>query len=399
MKELKVIRGGRKNSALDNQKKIMIFMRAIIILLIILIVLFIAAKFLSDNPHVNSESREKTAIDYIYEVDSDTVIDMREWKDELVILTDSYVAYVTRSGNLITRNAHKYSSPAMEIAGDKILLYDIGSTSYRMENNKGIAFYANTERPIIDASFARCGVYVFAEKGESSICSVNVYNKKNEQINSWNCEEYITSVVLSRDGKYTAYAGVSGNGAVLESDIYFASVSKGVLYEPIPFDSAVYELNYIKKDTVTVFGQGVYAIAEPDGRTNITTQLAVTENKFCYDPAGGTTAILFAKYGNENACTLQVYGGSGRLKFERTVKGNISSISCSGKYTAVSKGKSVEIFNASGRPAGSITLSDSARRVEIGGSFIYLLTSRGISIHGVNSNTELLIPEYENTAP
>ena len=67
------------------------------------------------------------------------------------------------------------------------------------------------------------------------------------------------------------------------------------------------------------------------------------------------------------------------------------------KYTAVAKGKSVDIFNASGKPAGSIILSDSARRVEIGGSFIYLLTSRGVSIHGVNANTQLLIPEMETT--
>ena len=370
-------------------------MRAVIIVLIVLIVLFLTAKLISDNPHINSESREKTAINYIYEVDSDTVIDMKEWKDELVVLTDSYVAYVSRSGRLITRNAHKFSAPAMEIAGDNILLYDIGNTSYRLENNKGVSGFYNTERPIIDVSYARCGIYAFAEKGEATVCSVNIYNKKNEQINSWACDEYITSVSLSRDGKYVAYAGVNGIGAVLSSNIYFAGITKGVLYDPIPFDTAVYELNYIKKDTVTVFGHGVFATADPKGRTDISKQTAVEESKFCYEPAGGATAILFAKYGNQNLCTLQVFGANVKLRYERTVSGNINSISCSGKYTAVAKGKSVEIFNSSGRPSGSITLSDSAKRVEIGGSFIYLLTSRGISIHSVTANTELLIPEID----
>lgn len=398
MKDYRMIKGGRRSSSVENQKKIMVFMRAIIILLIILIVLFVLAKFLSDNPHVNSESREKAAIDYIYEVDSDTVIDMREWKDELVILTDSYVAYVSRSGTLIARNAHKYSSPAMEIAGDHILLYDIGSTNFRLENNKGIAYFSTTARPIIDASYARCGIYVFAEKGESSVSSINVYNAKNEQIGEWNCDEYVTCVALSRNGKNVAYAGVNGSDAILSSNIYFASVSKGVENDPIPLlDRTVYELNYIKKDTVTVFGQGVFCLADPNGTTPIESGLGVTENKFCYDPNGGATALLFAKYGNENSCTLKVYGSCGKLKFDRIVTGSINSISCSGKYTAVAKGKSVDIFNASGKPAGSIILSDSARRVEIGGSFIYLLTSRGVSIHGVNANTQLLIPEMETT--
>lgn len=392
MRDLRVINGGKKTSVLDNQKKIMVFLRAIIILLIILLVLFVAAKFLSDEKHVNSEDRTPTAIDYIYEVDSDTVIDMREWKDELVVLTDSYVAYVSRSGTLVARNAHKYSSPAMEISGDKILLYDIGSTSYRMENNKGIVFFTNTERPIIDASFAANGTYVFAEKGESAVCSVDLYNKKNEKTASWNCDEYITSVSMSRDGRSIAYSGVSGHDAVLSSEIYFVSVRDGSICAQIPFDCPVYEINHIKKDQVSVFGPGVFATADPAGRTDLASNPAVTENKYCFDPSGGTTALLLAKYGNENICSLQVFNTNGKIRYERTINGNVNSLSCSGRYTAVAKDKSVEIFNSSGKPSGAITLSDSAHRVEIGGSFLYLLTSRGISIHSVNANTELQIP-------
>ncbi|MBR1810484.1 MAG: hypothetical protein IJ766_02390 [Clostridia bacterium] len=397
MSDFKVIKGGKKNSAAEGQRKILITLRAIMILLIILMILFVVARVISDNPNIQTSVKSETAGDYLLSVNADSVVDMQEWNGNFIVLTNSAIHYVSKSGSLLGKNTHKYSSPAIAVAGDDVMMYDIGATSYRIETTKGVQYEGKTDQPIIDGDYSKKGVYAFSTKGDDVLSTLVVYTAKHDKLFEWKCaDQYINTVALSRDGNRVAVAAANSENAALYSKLYIFSTSSQEPLAQYDFDSMIYELHYVKRNTVSVFGQGIFSLVNNKGRADIYTLSAVQENRFSYDASSGNTAILLSKYGNENSYELQVFDDDGSLLLSKQINKNVNWISCSGRYAAVAYESSVEVFNYSGETVGTLSLNDNTERIDLSNSLIYLLSSGGVSLHSATVHTEIKnpVPEY-----
>lgn len=396
MDDFEVLDGGKNHSSIQRQKKVLSVLRVLMIVLIFLLVLFVFARLLSNN----GESQELTAAggNYIYEISGDAVLDMQSCNGGLAILTSNAVIYVNRSGSAAYYNAHTYSSPAICVSGDRVLLYDRGGTAYRIENEGGTLLESKTEQPIITAAFGAKGNYALSVKSDTAQSSLLVYNRKYELTFQWQCaSEYIIGVDLSPNGKSAAAAVMSASNAALYSRVHLFDLSADSALASYDFEDALFSVQYVSNSRVAVLGESVLSYVTETERTDALTYSSVSNRRFSLDAASGQATILLAKYGNDSSGELTSFNAAGEAEMTLNLSEAVTWLSATSRYVAIALDGRVEIYNMDGKMVGSVVSDEAAERILIDGTSIYILSANGISVYGVTAHITIETTVPENT--
>lgn len=320
---------------------------------------------------------------YPYDIDAYSVEDIRINNSNLHILTDTKTTVLNQTAKEILPQEHPYSDPAMKIKESKIIVYDLGSASYRLQNGAEITHEAEASGRITAAAIGKSGNYALGTYGTSTQSVLTVCNSKNEEIFIWNFKtERITDISLSDNGKYAAVTVIDAENGKINSSLYvfnFKSEEYISLFEYK--DTTLVKVDYVKGNNILVLGNNIrsYIKNNTDRTDDISFGADILYNSCVTDR--GRNAVVLSRYGSSSLSKLTVYSNKNKKQFEVKFDKEMKWVDCDEKYTAVLFEHEVRTYDKKGKQIGSLSFTGEPVRVAVDGSKTYVLTTSGLQCY------------------
>lgn len=366
-----------------NGPKLSSFAYGIIIVLILMIVYAVSdlatgGFIYTVNGKFQSLFTRGTADEFSVEINANSVYGFERCGNGFMLLTENGVSFVDKNGTLSSSQQLVYSSPASDINGNKMVLYDRGNTSYTLMRNSSIYSQQQLDNRIIDFAVSSKNNYAVVLRDENSKTILVGCNSKDEVIYQWNCPKgYISDVVINDNGNKVAVTVINSVNAVLSSTVYILDFE---------YDSAYAEFEYTGETVVgskflsdrklqIITDKNVYRIS---GK-NQTVALEYGTQDICYsDFSEKYVAIITKDYSHDDTYTLSLFNKNGKLKFSVTVNGKVTGLSVSDKSIAVLFSDKLETYSNRGKLVGCVSNTKHYEGIVINKNFIYVLSSDSV---------------------
>lgn len=383
-----------------NGAKLSTFAYGIIIVLIFIVVYIVAdissGGFLyTVNGRFVSLFADRLSSGFSVSTQSDTVYDFEPFNDGFVLLTENGIAYIGKSGDTSASQQITYSSPAIEINGNRTVIYDRGSTSYSLMRNEKLYAQQKTDNRIIDFALSKKDNYAIAVKDENAKSILFGMDARGKIIYQWNCPKgYISDIAITESGGKVAVTVIDSENATLNSTVYILDFE---------YDSAYAQFEY-KAETVlgvkflsnrklqAVTDKNVYCISGKD-------QQVVYEygtDDICYcDFSEKNTAVITKSYSNDDSFTLSLFSTSGKLRSSVALNGKVRGLSVSDKSAAVLFADKTETYSKRGKLVGSVENINHYDDIVLNGNYVYVLSSDSVKKYAAYGNVANVTVEEE----
>lgn len=306
-------------------------------------------------------------------------------------VADSAVYYFDGNGNVMSVNEHNYSSPAAQINGKNLVLYDLGGKKMRVEKRGGIYSEIDLDGIITSAAVGKRGGYAYSLNSHGGFQShLFVFSGRGKKVFEWgSSSDYISCISLSDNGKYCAVSLLSADNAQPVSRIKLFAVSGDDAMFSAELPSAVvYDMAFVSSRQLLVFSNdGVYSFDFTGNPTKLA-EFSATEVKCYGGSASGIKAVSFAVFGNENNSKVIVFDQRGKLIFEKNLTGEVTAVACSENRVSVVLRDKIENYDIKGNLTGTVNLGQVCRKTAVSGKKSFFLTERGLYACAADTNGE-----------
>lgn len=383
-----------------NGAKLSPFAYGIIIALIFIVVYVVAdvssgGFIYTANGRFVSLFADRTSKDFSVSTNSDKVYDFEPFNNGFALLTDNGISFVRKSGETSSSQQFTYSSPSIEINGDRAVVYDRGNTSYSLMRNEKLYSQQKTDNRIIDFALSKKDNYAIAVKDEDAKSILFGMDARGKIIYQWNCPKgYISDIAITPAGGKVAVTVIDSENAVLCSTIYILDFE---------YDSAYAEFEY-KAETVlgakflsdrkiqVVTDKNVYCISGKE--QNVVSEYGTDDIYFC-DFSEKYTAVVTKDYSRDDYFTLLLFAKNGKLKSSVELNGKVRGLSVSDKSVAVLFSDKTETYSKRGKLVGSIENINHYDDIVLCGNFVYVLSSDSVKKYPAYGNISNFVAEEE----
>lgn len=152
--------------------------------------------------------------------------DLMTLDGSLVLQTDDEVIFVSSGGSTQHTFTHRYTNPVLKAGGSRLLTYDRGGYSYRIDSSSGLHYSGRTEAALITGAISSRGSYALAVAENRYAGSVIMRSRSNEWIATWSSpEDQIVDLAFSDNGSELAVACVGFEESRIVSRVYILDVS------------------------------------------------------------------------------------------------------------------------------------------------------------------------------
>ena len=376
-----------KKITLNKQSKLIVSVALVVIS--VLLIVFTAAQSLG-NMTISSMADNVKAYfislgagdGFPYELDSTSVKDIKIENSNIHLLTSAKTTVLNQTAKEIMPQAHSYSRPAMKTKGAKLIVYDLDSTRFRLQNGADITHEGDAKGRIIAAALGESGNYALATYSDSVQSVLTVYNSRHKEVYIWNFKsERVIDITLSDNGKFAAVATVDAYNGEINSKVYVFNFKSDKAVSEFTYEgSAVVKVDYVKGDNIIVMGDNIRSYIKNNSKRSDIDFGSDTLYKYCITDSG-RSAVVLSQYGSSSLSKLSVYGNNGKEKFSVSFNKEMKWVDCDEKYTAVLFENEVRTFNKKGKQIGSISFTGEPVRVAVDGSKTYVLTSSGLQCY------------------
>jgi hypothetical protein len=325
-----------------------------------------------------------------YSIKSDTVKDIKINKSNLVFLLNDKTVTLTSSAKEIMPQAHSYANPVMKTCGSKMIVYDLDSGKFRVQNGTEIVKEYELDNKIMAADIGKSGNYAVGTYDSSVQSVLTVYGKTHKEDFIWNFKtERIMDISLSDNGKYAAVATVQSNNGTINSKLYVFDFKSEQYVSCFEYNgTTLVRVNYIRSNNIVALGDNLRSYIENNtNRHDDESFNSDILHNYCVND-DGTSAIVLSKYGSTSLSSLTVYSNKNVVKFTVSFDKEMKWVDCDGKYTAVLFDNEVRTYDKSGKQIGSIMFSGEPVRVAVNGNKTYVLTSVSVKCYNTKGTTD-----------
>lgn len=371
-------------------KKTKLVLSVLLVVAAVLLIVFTAAQSLGNMTIRNMADNVKAYFvslgagdGYPYSIDALSVEDIKINNSNLHILTDDKTTILNQTAKEIMPREHTYSKPAMKMKESKLIVYDLDSARFRLQNGTEITHEAEASGRITAAALGKSGNYALGTYGTTVQSVLTVYNTKNEEIFIWNFKkERITDISLSDNGKYAAVSVIDAENGKINSKLYVFSFRSEEYVSCFEYkNTTLVKVDYIKGNNIITVGNNIrsYIKNNTDRKDDISFGADVLYN--CCVTDKGRNATVLSRYGSASLSVLTVYSNTNKEQFKVSFDKEMKWVDCDEKYTAVLFEHEVRTFNKKGKQVGSISFTGEPIRVAVDGSKTYVLTTSGLQCY------------------
>ncbi|MDD5952686.1 MAG: DUF5711 family protein [Oscillospiraceae bacterium] len=253
---------------------------------------------------------------------------------EVVYISDTSVVRLNQKAKPVFERSHGFYHPITKLSGDNLMVYNVGSNGFRIDNQKETVRSEEAENVLMAADVAENGRYalVTETKGYPSQLSVYLEDGSVQYKYSFsNC--YVSDISLSADGSRAAVIGVTANEGALVSEVYlfdFRSETPLTISE-CP-DTLLMAVEYCDGRALAVGDDRVVSVNESGEKTEY-----VYEDKKLsgYDFSGGQILVGLSPYDSATASKLTLINSKAEEVASQPVTGTVLDVSLYGDTMAV----------------------------------------------------------------
>ncbi len=315
-------------------------------------------------------------------INTDSTIRTDTIGDSIIVLTTNNFSVYSPRGTLTYSESHNYGSPALSVNGDKAVVFDRGDKGYMLINEKKVVFSGNADENIICAEYGESGNYALGTEGTQSTSFLSVYSSTYKLVFGWSCDyEHITSIALSKDGKYAGVSVISAqNGEVFTTVNYFGFDYNRALNTQTIKGAASLGVAFTSFNTLNVYTDiGIYSVEKSSEEPKIIKEYYSSEFISYGVNSKGKSVVALAKYGSNNDINIIIYSSTGKEKKVISVEETIKSISVTDKYIFALAENAVMVYNLSGHQVNKINVEGDAHSIIATDYCIYIISLDKIS--------------------
>ena len=372
--------------------------------LLIVFLLAAAVTFISRYTGFNLFSAKDTASDIpdgvIYQVDSDNVKEIAPYENGVVMLTNSAVKYIDRSGREIDTNKHTFASPEMQVNGKTVFVYDKGGSGYRVEKNASVYSEQTTSGAITCGVIGKKDNYAFSlDNHEGYQSHIFVYSFRGQKQFEWgSSSDYCFRMALSDSGNKLAVAVIGVENAEYYSKVMVFNFNSGQPAYTVDFaDKTVFDIDFITGRKIAVYTDGGVYLIENDGEYQCIQEYSTTEIMQAFVSTNGLSCTAIAPYGNEQSPVITVFDQRHKLLYSHQYNELISGIVSGGSYVGVVMFDRVQILNSDDKVLGDVLPGEACERCVIVNHSLFILTGTGLHRYSIYSDTEKAVTMARET--
>lgn len=224
----------------------------------------------------------------------------------LYVLSDTALTVYNSSAKQLFSTRHSYSEPTVSAANNRYLLYNMGSTGYRVETAAGTEISGVAESDITAAAICSSGKFAMAVQPTDYASRVLVYKPNGTLQYRYNfADTHITAIALNHDGTKGAVAAITSRSGELVTQITMLDFSKE---QPVAqYESRgnfIFSMLWSRDDTVIAVGDTETLVGDIDGFSaygyggRTITAYCMTESRAIvsvskYEYGGVSTLLIF----------------------------------------------------------------------------------------------------------
>lgn len=294
--------------------------------------------------------------------------------NKIAILSDSsYTVVDTSDAEELINDEHGYANPMIKISGGYSVIFDQGSTSYRLDNQKETIYENSTENDILCADVADTGTVAVATASGAQKSRIQVFAKSfSEKMNYEIKGGYVTSVAIDDRGKNVAFVVMNSENAAIKSTLYTMNVNDTEPKAHIDYSgSAVLDIHFVSGYLYVVGSDFVSVVASLEKETVVFEKGSINTLAYCYNPAD-YLVIAYSDYAGAASSRLSYVKQNGKVKTTVNVDAEIKDVSASGnEMSALTSNEAVSYRLSNGKEEAYVKLDDSFTDIQQLSSKIY----------------------------
>jgi len=163
------------------------------------------------------------------DVSGKNILETKAQGRNTVVLTDTGLLSYNGAGKEIFNRQHSFSSPALEVSGNRALIFDRGGKEVRVETSGKTLFKRDDfDNNILNAAIGENGNYAVVTESVGYEAAMYVYDRDNAQspFTWFSYDNYVVALGLSPDGKKAAVAGIHAEEGDLISTVFVFDFQK-----------------------------------------------------------------------------------------------------------------------------------------------------------------------------
>jgi len=315
---------------------------------------------------------------YPYNLNGQPVIGLLAAPPGVQILSADGVILLDKKAREIYSRKLDYADPTAGSAFGHSLIADRADGRYFLHGKSGIVFEGKLQSPVTLAAVGKNNAALASQTAEGE-ARLDVLNKRGHSVFNWsNAGERIVSIALSQNGRYAAAALLRMEEGECYSRVLIFNISRKRIIAELDFEqSTLLRIRFTDRNNLYVLGEDLLACLKKDGSrvTPDTEFIAGQLERFTFSQNGRVALVL---HGEENEMTLKAYDTRGNLSFEK-ITGAVSAMAMDGKYMAVLKTDSLEIYDINGDLIAKPDIgTDPVRAIILNKKTLYTLTNNSV---------------------
>ncbi|MBR5544795.1 MAG: hypothetical protein IKU66_04910 [Clostridia bacterium] len=327
---------------------------------------------------------------YPYRMNGVEIVDAGMTNSDLVLVYDDSVKVLDSTAKELSNITHKYNHPVMSSNSGRVLLYDEGGKSFRVQSKTRVLYEKQLEHIIYTGAMGKDGTVALATSASGAESMLTVYDNDKDEVFVWKCaKEHIISCDVSDNGRLFAVSVMGVDNGSIYSKVYIFNKNKTEAQATFEYkDSSVSSVQFLSNETLFVLGNNVCQIIKGD-EVKEKIDVSINTPSRLYISDNNTAILVLSKYSSTTQKIIKVYNKSGVELFTQEIDGLVKSVSTDGKYIAVLTDDNVQIFNHKGNAVGSADVNTDAEEVIVSLRNTYVYSLDKIERYSsVGDNTE-----------
>lgn len=360
-----------------NKKKMKSFLKAFVTLVIIagiLIGLVNVLQLFKGTPisDLLDETTNDTEESFPIMIKDEQLVDLYNLGNNISVLTKANNINYLANGKRGTNTAHGYTNPVVKEGNKRILIYDRGGNSFKVNTTSSTVGEIKLENKIISAQIADNGNVAVVTNHTQYASIITVYDNNLKEIFKYSSGERITFVNFAPDGKTLLAAALISDNTYISANILEINITKDTPANKITLrDVFLLDISYnADGEIVAICSDKIITYSKRD---KLQKAYEYKGELVCFTSSTVQETVVVTKNPINDKAEVNVVGVDGVSKAHITLNDEIKDIYCDGSRIILLGKNSAYNFDMSLLLLNQIELERAYIKIIFSGESMYIL--------------------------
>lgn len=275
------------------------------------------------------ESVEDTTESFPIVIKDEQLVDLYGLGNNISVLTKANNINYLTNGKRGTKTNHGYTNPVVKEGNKRILVYDRGGNSFKVNTTSSTVGEIKLEHKIISAQIASNGNVAVVTNHNQYASVITVYDNSLTEIFKYSSGERIMFINFSSDNKSIVAGAIVSNNTVLSANVLEINTTKDTPANRIVLNDAfLLDIRYNNNDDIVAICSD--KIITYDKLNKSQKIFEMKGELVCFSSSAQNDTVLVTKNPISDKAEINIISESGESVVNTTIDDEIKDIYCDG---------------------------------------------------------------------